>query len=59
MNEERSKVQLLEHTKQQLKEKEKQVSTLKTKNSIDLLDFKVSVVSDQPDDWEEIKELRA
>ena len=59
MNEERSKVQLLEHTKQQLKEKEKQVSSLKTKNSIDLLDFKVSVVSDQPDDWEEIKELRA
>jgi len=31
---------------------------LKAKNSIDLLDFKVSVVGDSPDDWDEIKSMR-
>ena len=31
---------------------------MKAKNSIDLLDFKVSVVGDSPDDWDEIKSMR-
>ena len=59
LKQEQSKVQLLEHTKEQLEEKERQVLRLKTQNSLDLLDFKVSVVGDQPDDWEEMKRMQA
>ena len=32
---------------------------LKAKNQIDLLDFKIDVVGDDPDDWDEIREMRS
>ena len=32
---------------------------LKAKNQIDLLDFKIAVVGDHPDDWDEIRSMRA
>ena len=38
--------------------KKKEVAELKTKNSLDLVDFKLSVVGDTSEDWEEIKQGR-
>ena len=37
----------------------RQVAVLKAKNQIDLLDFKIDVVGDDPDDWDEIREMRS
>ena len=52
------KVQLLEKTKVELEGKARQVAVLKAKNQIDLLDFKIDVVGDNPDDWDEIHDMR-
>ena len=35
------------------------MAVLKAKNQIDLLDFKIEVVGDNPDDWDEIKDMRS
>ena len=34
------------------------MAVLKAKNQIDLLDFKIEVVGDNPDDWDEIRDMR-
>ena len=53
------KVQLLEKTKVELEGQARQVAVLKAKNQIDLLDFKIDIVGDHPDDWDEIREMRS
>ena len=37
----------------------RQVAVLKAKNQIDLFDFKIKVVGDNPDDWDEIRDMRS
>ena len=34
------------------------MAVLKAKNQIDLFDFKIEVVGDNPDDWDEIRDMR-
>ena len=52
-------MQVLEAAKSELETKNKEVAVLKAKNSLDLLDFQLSVVGDTTEDWEEIKQSRA
>ena len=37
----------------------KLVPILKAKNQLDLFDFKIEVIGDCPDDWDEIKRMEA
>jgi len=60
LEEERIKVRHLQATKEQLEHKTQEVAMLKTKNQMDLLDFKIRVVGDSTyDDWDEMKRMQA